>query len=297
MKVPDLEIGLLRTFVAVAESGGFTAAAAIVGRSQSAVSQQVLRLEHLVGQRVFERSSRSLALTATGERLLPAARGMIEANDRLMHALREPAAKGLLRLGISEDFLPGQLPRMLARFARLYPGVEIDLVTGLSRDLIDAYDSGQFDAVIAKKDSPFRRGRVIWREPLVWLAAAHAHAYARAEDGPVPLVMLPKPCFYRDMMTAALGKAGRDWVVGCTTSSLTAAQAAVAGGLGVTALGRSFLRGDMRVLAEAEGWPPLPSVEIMVLGEEQRTAELVHTLVGYLARNLQAQGRHDRQKP
>lgn len=283
MKVPDLEISLLRTFVAVAESGGFTAAAAVVGRSQSAVSQQVLRLEHLVGQRVFERSSRSLALTAGGERLLPAARGMIEANDRLMHALREPAAKGLLRLGISEDFLPGQLPRMLARFARLYPGVEIDLVTGLSRDLIDAYGNGQFDAVIAKKDSPARRGRVIWREPLLWMAAA---AHAGREDGPVPLVMLPKPCFYRDMMTAALGEAGRDWVVGCTTSSLTAAQAAVAGGLGVTVLGRSFLRDDMRVLAEAEGWPPLPAVEIMVLGAEERTAELVHTLVDYLAKNL-----------
>ena len=287
MKVPDLEIGLLRTFVSVAESGSFTGAAGIVGRSQSAVSQQVLRLEHLVGQRVFERSSRSLALTATGERLLPAARGMIEANDRLMHALREPAAKGRLRLGISEDFLPGQLPRMLARFARLYPGVEIDLITGLSRDLIEAYDNGQFDAVIAKKDIAARPGRVIWREPLLWMAAA---GYSGREDGPVPLVMLPKPCFYRDMMTSALGKAGRDWTVGCNTSSLTAAQAAVAGGLGVTVLGRSFLREDMRVLAEAGRWPALPSVEIVVLGEEARTAELVRTLVGYLTDNLKRDG-------
>lgn len=288
MRIPDLEIGLLRTFIAVADSGSFTAAADVVGRSQSAVSQQILRLEHLIGRRVFERTSRSLRLTPTGERLLAGAHGIIDANDRLVHALKQPAAKGLLRLGISEDFLPGQLPRTLARFARLYPGVAIDLTTGLSRDLIDAYDNGQFDAVIAKKDAPARPGRVIWREPLLWMAAAN---HVERNDEPAHLVMLPKPCFYRDLMAAALGKAGRDWVVGCTASSLTGVRAAVAGGLGVSVLGRSFLRQDMRVLDDPDRWPPLPSMEIVVLGEEARTAELVRMLVAYLTENLQWTGR------
>ena len=137
MRIPDLEIGLLRTFIAVADSGSFTAAADVVGRSQSAVSQQILRLEHLVGRRVFERTSRSLRLTPTGERLLAGAHGIIDANDRLVHALKQPAAKGLLRLGISEDFLPGQLPRTLARFARLYPGVALYGID-ISREMLAA---------------------------------------------------------------------------------------------------------------------------------------------------------------
>ena len=101
MSLPDLEINLLRAFVAVVDSSGFTAAAAMVGRTQSAVSQKMSRLEALVGSRGFERKSPALAVTQTGERLLAAARAMIEANDDLLRSLRTPSAA--LRLGIAED--------------------------------------------------------------------------------------------------------------------------------------------------------------------------------------------------
>ena len=171
-RYPDLEIDLLRAFVAVAETGSFTAAASVVGRSQSAVSQKVLRLEEILDRRVFERTSRSLSLTRDGEHLLAAARRMLEFNDSVMRELREPPAVGTLRLGISEDFVPGQLPTLLARFSRLYPGVHLDLMTGLSCELLAAYDDDRIDAVIAKKDGTAQRGRVIWREPLVLQASA-----------------------------------------------------------------------------------------------------------------------------
>ncbi|CAH2602263.1 LysR family transcriptional regulator [Rhodovastum atsumiense] len=283
MSAPDLELDLLRAFVAVAETGSFTAAAEVVGRSQSAVSQKVLRLEEILGRRVFERTSRSLSLTGEGEQLLAGARRMLEFNDALMRQLREPPRIGTLRLGISEDFVPGELPRLLARFSRLHPGVQVDLMTGLSCELLAACDAGRLDAAIAKKDGTAQRGRVIWREPLVWMAAAD---YQLDVTRPARLVMLRPPCTYRETMIAALDAVRRDWVTVCTASSLMGVQAAVAGGLGVTVLGRSFVQDGMQILEAPEHWPPLPMTEITVIGEDGPAAPLVQPLVAFLTESL-----------
>lgn len=282
MRFPDLEIDLLRAFVAVAEAGGFTAAAEVVGRSQSAVSQKILRLEELLGRRVFERTSRSLTLTQEGERLLVMARRILEMNDIAVRAMLEPMA-GRLRLGVSEDFVPGLLPGMLARFRRLHPGLQLTLRTGLSCDLLAAHEAGQLDVVIAKKDGQAQRGRVIWREPLVWMAArGHQPDFTR----PAALVLLPPPCTYRDVMVQALDVVRRDWFEACTASSLAGIRAAVAGGLGVTVLGHSFVGPDLQVLRPPAHWPALPMTEIVLLGEERAEAELVRPLLGFLTESL-----------
>lgn len=283
MRYPDLEIDLLRAFVAVVETGSFTAAADAVGRSQSAVSQKVLRLEEILDRRVFNRTSRSLSLTRDGERLLVAARRLLEFNDSLLRELHEPDASGVLRLGISEDFIPAQLPALLARFGRIYPNVHLELMTGLSCQLLQAYDSGRLDAVIAKRDGTAQRGRVIWREPLVWMAAADYHP---APDQPLRLVLLPAPCTYRDLMVSTLDAIRRDWVAACTASSLMGIQAAVAGGLGVTVLGRSFVQPHMQILRTSEHWPVLPMTEIVVVGEDGKADALVRPLVNFLTESL-----------
>jgi DNA-binding transcriptional LysR family regulator len=283
MRYPDLEIDLLRAFVAVAETGSFTAAADVVGRSQSAVSQKILRLEEILGRRVFDRTSRALMLTRDGEQLLGAARRMLEFNDAVMRGLLEPPAVGNLRLGISEDFVPRQLPKLLARFGRLYPGVHLELMTGLSCDLLGAYDADRLDVVIAKKDGLAQRGRVIWREPLVWMAAAD---YQLDLSGPARLVLLRPPCSYREQMLAALDSVRREWVAACTASSLMGIQAAVAGGLGVTVLGRSFVQPGMQILQSPDDWPVLPLTEITVVGEETAEANLVRPLLSFLIGSL-----------
>ena len=283
MRYPDLEIDLLRAFIAVAETGSFTAAADVVARSQSAVSQKVLRLEEILGHRVFERTSRSLSLTREGEALLVAARRMIEFNDSIMRQMREPVRVGTLRLGISEDFIPAELPQLLARFSRLHPGVQLDLMTGLSCELLDAYDAGKLDAVIAKKDGVSQRGRVVWREPLVWMAAGD---YEPDFTCPARLVMLRPPCTYRDIMVAALDDARREWMTACTASSLMGVQAAVAGGLGVTVLGQSFVREGMKILHAPEHWPALPMTEIKVIGGDGAAHHLIEPLVGFLTESL-----------
>jgi DNA-binding transcriptional LysR family regulator len=283
MRHPDLEIDLLRAFVAVAEAGGFTAASEAVGRSQSAVSQKILRLEEFVGRRLFERTSRTLNLTRDGEQFLVAARRILELNDVTVRSMLEPATVGSLRLGVSEDFVPRQLPSMLARFGRLYPEVHLELMTGLSCDLLAAYDAGSLDVLIAKKDGAAQRGRIIWREPLVWMAAAD---YEPDFTRPAPLVLLPPPCTYREIMVQALDSVRREWFAACTASSLMGVQAAVAGGLGITVLGRSFAQDDLQVLQAPKHWPALPMTEIVLIGEDTAQADLLQPLVSFLTEKL-----------
>ncbi|CAB3810009.1 HTH-type transcriptional regulator HdfR [Paraburkholderia fynbosensis] len=273
-----MDLDLLRAFVAVAESGSFTAAANVVGRSQSAVSQKVLRLEDALHVRVFERTSRSLKLTRDGERVLAAGRRLLAQHDSFMRELREPPQLTRLRLGVSENLVQPQLPLILARFAQRFPSVELALTTGSSQGLIEDHEAGLLDVVFAKRkrEGSGHRGRVIWREPLVWLAAKNY----RSEPGrPARLVMMPAPCSYREVMMESLDASRREWVVACTASNLVGVQAAVVGGLGVTVLGKSFLQSGMKILPASAQWPALPASEVAVIGEDPAKQFILEPLV------------------
>ncbi|OYQ27585.1 LysR family transcriptional regulator [Pseudomonas mandelii] len=290
MQASDLEIDLLRAFIAVAETGSFTAAAEVIARSQSAVSQKIIRLEEVLGFRVFERTSRALTLTPDGERLLVGVRRMMVHFDTFMRDIRAPATVNLLRLGISENLVPTQLPKLLSRFTQLYPDIQLELTTGLSDDLLTDYEAGLLDVVISKRkfSSGTTRGRVIWREPLVWIAAKD---YEIESSKPVRLVMMRPPCAYRAIMIEALATVGREWASACLASNLMGVQAAVAGGLGITVLGTSFLQEGMRILEPSEKLPTLPSTEVAVVGDDVRTQHLVQPLVSLLTEGLMSGGR------
>jgi len=287
MPASDLEIDLLRAFIAVAETGSFTAAAEVIARSQSAVSQKIIRLEDILGLRVFERSSRALTLTADGERLLVGARQLMVHFDQFMREVRAPTAVSTLRLGISENLVPTQLPKLLSRFSKLYPDVQLELSTGLSHELLAEHEAGQLDVVIAKRKSgnSAQRGRIIWREPLVWMADKDFQMDATR---PLRLVMMRPPCAYRAIMIEALASVRREWTSACLASNLIGVQAAVSAGLGITALGTSFLQEGMRILEPSEKLPTLPSTEVAVIGDDPGTAHLVQPLVSLLTEGLMA---------
>src|ERR1700710_863113 len=251
-----LDLDLLNALVAVAETGSFTAAADVVGRSQSAVSQKVLRLEEALGLRLFERTSRSLSLTQDGTRVLVAGRRLLAQYETFMQELREPPKLATLRLGVSETLVQTQLPLFLSRFSQQYPNVQLELTTGSSQELFAAHEAGLLDVAFAKRkrEGTPHRGRVIWREPLVWLAAAN---FRNDPSRPARLVMMPPPCGYREVMTETLDSSRREWTIACTASNLIGVQAAVAGGLGATVLGRSFLQSGMRILRTSAQWPAL----------------------------------------
>jgi len=127
MRIPDLDLDLLRCFVTVAEAGGFTAAGQALGLTQSAISLKVKRLEDILGRRVFERTSRSIALTREGETLLAYARRMLALNDEAVRRMVAPPMAGRLRLGVADHFIPRNLAPVLARFARVYPELRLEV--------------------------------------------------------------------------------------------------------------------------------------------------------------------------
>ena len=285
MQAGDVDIDLLRAFIAVAETGSFTAAAEVIARSQSAVSQKIIRLEEVLGMRVFERTSRALTLTQEGERLLVGARKMMVHFDNFVREIREPEGVNVLRLGISENLVPTQLPRLLSHFSKLYPDIQLELTTGLSNDLLADHEAGLLDVVIAKRkiSATAQRGRIIWREPLVWIAAKD---YEIEASRPVRLVMMRPPCAYRAIMIEAMASVRREWTSACLASNLIGVQAAVAGGLGITALGTSFLQEGMRIVEPSEKLPTLPTTEVAVIGDDVRTQHLVQPLVSLLTEGL-----------
>ena len=289
MAISDVEPDLLRAFVAVAETGSFTAAAEVVGRTQSAVSQKVLRLEDILQMRVFDRTSRSLSLTRDGERVLIAGKRLLAHYESFIQELREPPKISLLRLGISENLVQTQLPGVLSRFGSRHPDVQLELTTAASEELLDDYEAGHLDLVIAKtrKDGRRHPGRVIWREPLVWLAGPN---YRPDDRRPARLVMMRPPCIYRAVMTESLEAIGREWVTACTTSNLLGIQAAVLGGLGVTVLGRSFAQNGLRALPPSERWPALPTAEVSVIGETPELQHIARPLVTLLTESLLESG-------
>ena len=171
MRIPDLDLDLLRGFVAVAERGGFTAAGQALGLTQSAVSLKVKRLEDLVQRRVFDRTSRSISLTRDGETLLAYARRILALNDEAVRRLVAPPVAGRFRLGVADHFVPRNLAPLLARFARTWPEVRLEVEVGRSHELRAAQEKGALDLVLGKRRDGETAGRPIWTEGVVWVAA------------------------------------------------------------------------------------------------------------------------------
>ncbi|MCG5242436.1 LysR substrate-binding domain-containing protein [Azospirillum doebereinerae] len=285
MTLPDLDIDALRAFVTVAEAGGFTAAAERLGRTQSAISVKIKKLEDTLGRRLFERTSRSLSVTHDGELLLGYARRLLELNDETVRRFAEPAAEGELRLGVAEYFLSDHLPRVLTQFAKIYPRLHIDVRVGLCGDLVGGLDSGELDLVISRRDPGETRGRGIWREPMRWVAAPTLEL---APDAPLPFCALPAPCVFRNRGLAALGEIGRPWRVVYTSASVMGVQAAVRAGLGVAVLSESSVPDGARRLGAEDGLPDLGEVEMAIFGETPRNRRLAEPLVGFILESLSA---------
>ena len=205
-----LDLDLVRTFVTIARLGRFTRAATQLGRQQSTISLQITRLEAALDVRLLERSPQSLRLTDAGERFLVHAERLLAANDAAVAELREPIMAGTVRLGTPEDFATSRLPDVLSRFAHAYPAVALEVTCDLTLNLLEGFDAGRFDLVLAKRDAgtrSARRGVRVWREPLVWVGRIDEPTEGR----PIGLVVSPEPCVYRRRAIDALDRAKLPW--------------------------------------------------------------------------------------
>lgn len=263
MMQPNLDPDCLRAFVAVAETASFTAAGQRLLRSQSAVSLQIKRLEAQLDVRLLDRSPREVSLTAEGELVLDQARRLLALNDELVARAREPQLNGLVRLGVPEDFATARLPRLLAEFARVHPGVSLEVTCELTLPLLDRFAAGELDlALIKREPTGPATGRRVWREPLVWAAAS---PFRIPGDGTaLPLVCSPRPCVLRQRAVQALDAAGRNWRVAYSCASLAGNHAALRAGLGIAVLPRDMVPADLAVLDD-HGLPTLADLEVALI--------------------------------
>ena len=226
-----LDLDLLRTFVTGHDLGSFAAAAERLGRSQSALSLQLRKLEAQAGQALLRKDGRGLALTPAGEIMLSYARRMIELNDEAVTAVRGVAIEGWVRLGLVQDFAESWLPSLLGRFARAHPGVRVEARVDRGAVLAAAVAKGELDLALVWGDMPGPNRTELTTMPVAWIGAPQ-HDIAALR--PLPLVSFQPPCVFRDAAVRALDQAGIPWRITFTSPSLAGLWAAVEAGLGIT---------------------------------------------------------------
>lgn len=282
----DLELDLLRAFVAVVDGGGFTRAAERLHRTQSTVSQQVKRLEERLATPLLARNTRSVALTERGELLLGYARRLLAFNDEALSALAETRLQGRVRLGSAQEVADGGLADMLAHFSRLHPGVALEVRVDANLKLRDEVERGDLDlAVVFQEPGEIPKGGIgcelVDRLRRVWVASP---GLTVASDAPLPLALSNGPCIFRNSVLGALDAAGHPWRIALSTPSLAGMRAAVRAGLGVGVRTERWLEPDLHIL-DGE-LPPLPDVELVLLSTSGTEAEVVDRLRAALRDSL-----------
>ncbi|WP_227268365.1 LysR substrate-binding domain-containing protein [Roseobacter weihaiensis] len=257
----DLEIDLLRSFLAVAAHRNFTQAARAVGRTQSAVSLQIKRLEDIVGKRLFERSRQSVSITHVGEALLVYANRILAANDAALSHIQQPEAAGLIRLGAPDDYATYLLPPIMARIKKDHPRLRFEVSCDNAFDLLGMLTNGDLDIVVATHHPKAVAGQIARYEPLHWVAAP---GYVDDPGTPLSLVLFPSGCVCRDIALDALRQIERPWHVAYSTRSIGLMEQAMLESAGVSVMEASIIPPGLTVIDGQSGFPPLSEVAISV---------------------------------
>jgi DNA-binding transcriptional LysR family regulator len=257
------DLDLLRSFVSVVDTGGFTRAGERVHRTQSTVSQQIRRLEETLGHPLLHRNGKHATPTEAGERLLSYARRILALAQEARDAVERPAGDGVVRLGLPEDFAAYRLTELLSDFARSRPGLRLDVRCGLSVQLRRALERGELDLALFKRDAGEKGGIAAWPERLHWVTSQR-HPIDFHRD-PLPLAASEQGCLYRNRMIHALEATGRGWHIVYTSPNLPGIQAAVSVGLGVSILSEVAILADHRVIEPADGFPSITNTEIALV--------------------------------
>ncbi|WP_072392579.1 LysR substrate-binding domain-containing protein [Hyphomicrobium sp. CS1GBMeth3] len=255
----NIDIGLLRAFNAVVETGSVTEAAGMLSLTQAAVSQQIRRLEELFGKPMFVRKQRRLVLSPDGGRLLPYAQRLIGLNDETWRAMAAPAFAGEVRLGVPYDLVARFLPEVLRRFDKRFPNVRVSLVTSTSRLLLDALGRGELDLTLTTEAARPARAESLLVDQLVWVGAAGGDAYRR---DPLPVSLGAETCAFRPYALAALAKWHRQWRPVSESNSLEPMIATLEADLAVAPMLSCAAPASLALLSEAAGLPKLPTCHV-----------------------------------
>lgn len=254
----------LQCFLSVAETRSFTKAAERVGRTQSAISQQIAKLESLVEKPLINRG-KELSLTTDGEVFLGYAKRIYELDRELLDRFKEPELEGEIRFGLPEDFATMILSDVLVEFARLHPRVILNVECDLTLNLIEKFNQGKFDLILIKttQQDIFDDGLNVWSEPVEWIGKKELLPSLDKGNG-IPLVLSPKPCVYRGNVINALAKANLNWQLVYSSPSYASKMAAVRAGLGITAIQRTMIPPYLERL-DYDFLPALDDIHISLL--------------------------------
>ena len=283
MTIPaSIDPDLLRSFVFIAEEGSFTRAGQRAGRTQSAVSMQLQRLEQQLGQTLVARGrGGAVHLTTHGQFLLERARELLALNDRIWSSFRTPSVSGTVRLGTPDDYALRYLPMILKRFAETYPAVEVDVLCLPSIDLVEHLRAGELDLTLCSEGLEPRGwpAAALWRAPLSWITAIR---YAPHRQDPLPLALAADHCTWRQAALRALDAAGRSYRVAYRSATQIGTHAPVLAGLAVTVSTTSWLPEGLRAVRPEEGLPPLPDFGILLLKGANASQPVTDALARYI---------------
>ena len=262
--LPLLDLDVLRTFVAIAETGSFTTAATAVFRTPSAVSMQIKKLEDVLGRSVFARDARSVALTTDGEMLLGYARRLLAINREAVSKFIVPDIVGVVRLGSPDDYGERVLPHVLKRFAHSHPSIAVDVTIDQSINLRRRMDDRVLDITLltnSYKTSAIG-AEVLLTEPIVWAGAKGGCAHLRE---PLPVSIWEEGCVWRAGALDALGRDGRNYRVAYMSAHTAGQRAAILADLAVAPLPKSFLGNDMVELGPKDGMPHIGTYNLAMI--------------------------------
>jgi DNA-binding transcriptional LysR family regulator len=265
-----LDLDLLRSFVSVVDTGGFTRAGERVHRTQSTVSQQIRRLEEAFGRPLLHRDGKRITPTEGGERLLSYARRLLALAEEARDVVSRPTGDGVVRLGIPEDFAAYRLTEMLSDFARSRPGLRLHVRCGKSDQLRSALERRDLDLALLKRDMEEAGGIAAWPERLHWVTS-RCHPIDFRRDS-LPLAVFEQGGLYRNRAINALETIGRAWHIAYTSPNVFGIQAAVSAGLGISILPEVAILPDHNVLGAGDGFPPITDTEVALVAAPEASA-------------------------
>ncbi|HJU31216.1 MAG TPA: LysR substrate-binding domain-containing protein [Hyphomicrobiaceae bacterium] len=278
----NIDIGLLRAFVTVVETGSVTEAAALLNLTQAAVSQQLKRLEDLFAAELFERHHKRLTLKPNGERLIAHAQRLITLNDEVWGAMSAPAYAGEVRLGVPHDIVGPYLPPILKRFDKAWPRVRVTLKCTTTPQLLDALRHGTIDLTLTTEQRCGRGGEVLLEDDLVWAGAFNGAAHRR---DPLPVSLGDENCEFRTSVLKGLAETGRDWRPVCEVSSMEPLLASVEADLAVAPFLRRSIP-DYLTVVEDPRLPRLPKFLINMYLPPANQNEIAVELARHIAQEF-----------
>ena len=277
----NLDTITLQCFIAVAETASFTKAAERVGRTQSAISQQIHKLENMLSTSLFLRG-KAIALTPEGQMFLSYGRQIFALHREVVDRFKEPELEGEVRFGLPENFASAYLSEVLVNFSRIHPRILLNIECDLTLNLFERFKRKEFDIVLVKMNRPedFPNGVDVWSEPLKWVGDASLID----PNKPIPLVLSPKPCVYRASAIKALEEAGRSWRLVFSSPSHASTVAAAKAGMGITVMPHTMVPKELDIV-EPSLLPNLDDSHVSLL-KHKADNPAVNTLEDYVLRKL-----------